>query len=79
MNIEPSKKIQVLIKDTRHRELIERQNEEILLLIRGEAENRPEFPSGVPLAKGILKDCEVGINLAALLNVEAKKNGFFGN
>jgi valyl-tRNA synthetase len=74
MNIEPSKKVQVLIKDTRHRELIERQNEEILLLIRGEKlEIVSEFPSGVPLAKGILKDCEVGINLAALLNVEAEK------
>jgi valyl-tRNA synthetase len=74
LNIEPSKKIQILIKDSNHQKLIHQQIQEILLLTRGEKlEIVSELPSGVPLARGILKDSEVAINLAAVLNVQTEK------
>lgn len=73
INLEPSKKIHVLIKDDMHRELIEQQKQEILLLTRSEKlEFVTDFPSGVPLARGILTDSEVAINLAEVLDVRSE-------
>ncbi len=74
MNIEPGKRIRVLIKTEEHRRLIEEQLKQILLFIRGEnLEFVAEFPAGLRLARGVVSGCEVAIDLSGALDLEAEK------
>jgi len=74
MNIEPSKKVHVLLKSSGHQSLVNAQKKEILLLTRSEKlEFVPEFPVGLPLARGVIQDCEIGIQLAEVLDIQAEK------
>src|SRR5262249_9985770 len=70
MNIEPAKKIHVMIRGLADPQFLKKQEKEILLLIRGEKlEFVKEFPPNMPLARGALKDCEVAINLEGVLDL----------
>jgi valyl-tRNA synthetase len=73
MNIEPAKKVHVLIKGNTNRTLIGMQEREILLLTRAERlEFVEEFPADLHIARGVLKDCEIGIDLTGVLDVQAE-------
>lgn len=74
MNIEPAKKVHVLIKGLSDRTLFESHQAEILLLSRGDRlEFVAEFPAGMHLARGVLKDCEIGINLEGVLDLAKER------
>ncbi len=75
MNIEPSKKIHVFVKGDAIRSLIESQKQEVFLLARCEnLEFVSDFPQDQQLARGVLKDAEIGINLAGVLNLQNEKD-----
>lgn len=75
MNIEPAKKVHVLIKGLTDATLVQNQLTEVLLLVRGERlEFVTEFPQGMHLARGVVKDCEIGINLEGILDLEKEKD-----
>jgi valyl-tRNA synthetase len=74
MNIEPSRKIQVLVKGESPRALVESQSTEISLLARlDRLEFVSDFPQGKQLARGIVKDVEIAIDLAGILDLEAER------
>ncbi|MCI0415600.1 valine--tRNA ligase, partial [bacterium] len=73
MNIEPSKKVKVYIRGEVDADLIQRHETEILLLARaGRIEVVRSMPAGTHLARGILKDCEIGIDLTGVLDITAE-------
>jgi valyl-tRNA synthetase len=75
MNIEPGKRVHVLMKGERARPLIESQMREVLLLARAEGlEFVSAFPSNLQLARGIVKDAEIGIDLAGILDLNAERD-----
>jgi valyl-tRNA synthetase len=74
MNIEPSKKIHVLVKSPEHRKLLEAHVQQLQVLTRSERlEFVDEFASNLPLAKGVLSYGEVGINLAGVLDLHVER------
>lgn len=73
MNIEPSKKVKVYIHGEVDADLIQHHETEILLLARAERlEIVKSMPAGTHLARGILKDCEIGIDLTGVLDITAE-------
>ncbi|MCI0411546.1 valine--tRNA ligase [bacterium] len=75
MNIEPSKKIHVFVKGEPVRNLVESQEKEVRLLARCERlEFVSDFPQDKQLARGVLKDAEIGIDLAGVLNLQNEKD-----
>ncbi|HEY4492604.1 MAG TPA: class I tRNA ligase family protein, partial [Acidobacteriota bacterium] len=74
MNIEPAKKIHVLLQCASGEDLIREQQKEILLLTRSEKiDFVREFPSGLHLARGVIKGCEIAIDLAGVLDLSIEK------
>ncbi len=74
MNIEPARKVRVLVKAGERRPLMEEQLGQILLFIRGESlEFVTEFPPELRLARGMVAGCEVAIDLAGALDLHAEK------
>jgi len=74
MNIEPGKRIHVLVKGESTRLLIEGQMKEVTLLARIEKlEFVPDFPQGLQLARGVVRELEIGIDLAGILDLDAER------
>jgi valyl-tRNA synthetase len=74
MNIEPAKKIHVMVRGITDPQFLKKQEKGILLLIRGEKlEFVREFPANMHLARGALKDCEVAINLEGVLDLSLER------
>ena len=74
MNIEPARKIRVLVKGELARKLIESQSTEILLLARMERlDFVSEFPQDRQLARGVIREVEIAIDLAGILDLGAER------
>jgi valyl-tRNA synthetase len=74
MNIEPSKRIHVLIKSPEHRKLFDVHAKQLQVLTRAERlEFVDDFAPNLPLAKGVLSNGEVGINLAGVLDLGVER------
>jgi valyl-tRNA synthetase len=73
MNIEPSKKVKVYVRGHADSALLQEHETEIFQLARLEKmEFVADMPSGMHLARGILKDCEIGIDLTGVLDINAE-------
>lgn len=73
MNIEPSKKVKLLVRGDVDTALLQKYETEIFQLARIEKmEFVVNMPSGTHLARGILKDCEIGIDLTGVLDINAE-------
>ena len=74
MNIDPGKKIRVLIKGDGVWPFVASHEKEMRILTRSDKlESVAEFPANLQLARGILKDCEIGIDLAGVLDLQAER------
>lgn len=74
MNIEPAKRIRVYARGAALEPLVAAYREAVMNLTRSEAiEFANDFPAGHTLARGVVKEGEIGIDLAGVLNVEAEK------
>jgi valyl-tRNA synthetase len=75
MNIDPGKKIQVFVKRESARSLIEAHQSQLKLLTRSDkVELVSEFPQDRQLARGVLAEGEIGIDLAGVLDLQAEKD-----
>jgi valyl-tRNA synthetase len=73
MNIEPAKKVRILVKGFSDADLIQGQMTEIVLLTRAETiEFVEHFPAGMHLARGVLKDHEIGIDLSGVIDIRSE-------
>lgn len=73
MNIEPAKKVRVFVKGTSQAELIQSQMKEILLLTRAETlETIAEFPAGMQVARGVIRDYEIAIDLVGIIDIRSE-------
>jgi valyl-tRNA synthetase len=73
MNIEPAKKVKVYVRGEVDGELINGYMKEVLQLARAELIQIVEsFPTGAHLARGILTNCEIGIDLTGVLDITAE-------
>ncbi len=74
MNIDPGKRVRVLIKGESSREIVEKQQKEVMLLARCESlEFTSGFPTNLHLARGSVKDLEIGIDLAGVLDISVEQ------
>jgi valyl-tRNA synthetase len=73
MNIEPSKKVTVYVRGDVDAALIDQYRTELLQLTRAESiQIVKDFPAGAHLARGILSNCEIGIDLTGVLDIAAE-------
>jgi valyl-tRNA synthetase len=73
MNIEPSKKVKVYLRGEVDAQLIQSYMKELLQLARAESiQIMDSFPAGAHLARGILTNCEIGIDLTGVLDIAAE-------
>ncbi len=74
MNIDPGKRIHVLVKGQTIRKLVETYQKQVLLLARAEhVEFVSDFPQDRQLARGVIADAEIGIDLAGVLDLQTEK------
>jgi len=73
MNIEPSRRVEVFLKNISDPVFINSQEAQIRLLTRAEKILVvSELPAGLHLARGIVRDCEIAINLTGILDLKAE-------
>ena len=73
MNIEPAKKVKVYVRGEVNVDLINLYLTELLQLARAESIQIVEnFPAASHLARGILVNCEIGIDLTGVLDTSAE-------
>jgi valyl-tRNA synthetase len=74
MNIDPGKRIHVLVKGENIRELVTANQQHMLLLARAEQiDFVDEFPGSQQLARGVMAEGEIGIDLAGVLDLQAER------